>query len=208
MQRRHSLGYLFLLLLLVFGGALSLAAPRASASSAQAAKSTSLQDAFTAAAREFGVPESVLLAVSYNLSRWETHNGAPSFAGGYGPMHLTDVASMQRFDGKGDEAATIAAARLQTTRARTRSTLPPGCLALGPDVLKRDAAQNIRGGAALLAQYARDTVGTLPANPADWYGAVAKYSGSQETAVALDFADAVYATIQRGSRVPRTMGRK
>ncbi len=197
MQRRHSLGHLSLLLLFVVVGALSLAAPLAGAPTAQAAKSTSLQDAFTAAAREFSVPESVLLAVSYNLSRWETHNGAPSFAGGYGPMHLTDVASMQRFDGKGDEVVRSQQLDPNDPSSNTLRTAA-GLLGLGRDALKRDAAQNIRGGAALLAQYARDTVGALPANPADWYGAVAKYSGSQEAGVALGFADAVYATIQRG----------
>ena len=43
---------------------------------------TALQSAFTAAAHEFGVPVSVLLSVSYNVSRWETHGGAPSVSGG------------------------------------------------------------------------------------------------------------------------------
>src|SRR4029077_18157635 len=46
-----------------------------------------LQQTFSAAAREFGVPESVLLAVSYNESRWESHVG-PSTSGGYGVMTL------------------------------------------------------------------------------------------------------------------------
>jgi hypothetical protein len=198
MQRRHSLGHLSLLLLLVLGGALSLTAPLAGVPTAQATKVTSLQDAFTAAAREFHVPESILIAVAYNLSRWETHKGAPSFAGGYGPMHLTDVASMQPFDAKGDE---VNRPHRPAPNVPSLGTLDTAATLLGvsPDVLKRDAAQNIRGGAALLAQYARDSVGALPANPADWYGAVAKYSGSQETAVALGFADAVYATIQRGA---------
>jgi len=207
MQRRHSLGYLSLLLLLVVGAALSLSAPRAGAASAQAAKSTSLQDAFTAAAREFSVPESVLLAISYNLSRWEAHNGAPSFAGGYGPMHLTDVASMQRVDAKGDEVARSPQIDPNDPSSNTLRTAA-GLLGLGPDLLKRDAAQNIRGGAALLAQYARDTVGAQPASPADWYGAVAKYSGSPETGVALGFADAVYATIQQGASRTTNDGQK
>lgn len=53
------------------------------------APATNLQNAFSAAAAEFKVPESILLAVSYNVSRWEDHQGHPSIAGGYGPMHLT-----------------------------------------------------------------------------------------------------------------------
>ena len=64
---------------------------------------TSLQSAFTAAAREFGVPESLLLSVSYNLSRWEQHAGAPSTSGGYGPMHLMHVEGSQLSQLKGDD---------------------------------------------------------------------------------------------------------
>ncbi|MCF1595413.1 N-acetylmuramoyl-L-alanine amidase, partial [Streptomyces muensis] len=50
-----------------------------------------LQSAFAAAAAEYDVPQSVLLGVSYLQSRWDTHAGAPSVTGGYGPMHLTDA---------------------------------------------------------------------------------------------------------------------
>jgi len=49
------------------------------------------QGDFAAAAREFGVPESVLLGVSYLHSRWDAHAGLPSTAGGYGPMHLVGM---------------------------------------------------------------------------------------------------------------------
>ncbi|WP_226961838.1 MULTISPECIES: N-acetylmuramoyl-L-alanine amidase [Streptomyces] len=51
-----------------------------------------LQRAFDEAADEYGVPESVLLGVAYLQSRWDGHAGAASVSGGYGPMHLTDVA--------------------------------------------------------------------------------------------------------------------
>ncbi|OEV31072.1 hypothetical protein AN219_07150, partial [Streptomyces nanshensis] len=50
-----------------------------------------LQQQFADAAEEYGVPESVLLGVSYLQSRWDAHDGAPSVSGGYGPMHLTDA---------------------------------------------------------------------------------------------------------------------
>src|SRR5688572_23582600 len=89
------------LLLLSFCLVTPLAAAPAARSETSASVSQtgpiSLQDAFAAAAREFGVPESVLLAVSYNLSRWEQHGSAPSFAGGYGLMHLTDVDITRKF---------------------------------------------------------------------------------------------------------------
>ncbi|MER6479744.1 N-acetylmuramoyl-L-alanine amidase, partial [Streptomyces filamentosus] len=53
----------------------------------------SLQRLFASAAERHGVPQSVLLAVSYLQSRWDGHAGAPSVTGGYGPMHLTDAAT-------------------------------------------------------------------------------------------------------------------
>src|SRR5207237_8395647 len=65
--------------------------------------------------------------------------------------------------------------------------------------LKTNASQNIRAGAALLARYARDTVGGTPADAAEWYGAVAKFSGSDEASVALGFANDVFAIINAGA---------
>ncbi|WP_279580467.1 hypothetical protein [Fodinicola feengrottensis] len=49
------------------------------------------QQAFAAAAQHYGVPETVLLGVSYLESRWDDHAGSPSSSGGYGPMNLTDA---------------------------------------------------------------------------------------------------------------------
>jgi len=192
----------WILFLLLLAAATLQAAPLAAAPDAlpkpSASGATALQAAFSAAAREFGVPERVLLAVSYNVSRWEDHNGAPSFAGGYGVMHLTHLDVAPRFNGKGGDSSR--AGRLDPNDPRLH-TLDAAAklLGLSLDVLKHDSAQNIRGGAALLAQYALETVGTKPANEADWYGAVAKYSGAQDAAVAFDFADAIYATIRQGA---------
>lgn len=157
-----------------------------------------LQAAFAAAAREFGVPEPVLLAVSYSLTRWESHAGAPSFAGGYGPMHLTHVDSLPGAPARGDDAGraardTRADAGLHTLDAAA------ALLGLSPDVLRRDPAQNIRGGAALLAGYARAADGALPPDPADWYAAAMRYSQASDPRTAAGFADLVYATIQQGA---------
>jgi len=198
-RRRPPWWNLFALLLLV--SALCIAAP---ASAAPPAATTDRQAAFAAAAKEFGVPESILLAVSYNVSRWETHGGAPSFAGGYGPMHLTEVSAGQ-LSGKGDDAARLSRPDPNDPALHTLDAAAQ-LLGVGPDTLKHDPAQNIRGGAALLAQYVRETVGAIPASEADWYGAVAKYSGSQEAAVALDFANTVYSTIQQGATRTTTDG--
>ena len=49
------------------------------------------QQAFTAAAAEFGVPAPLLEAVSYAQTRWEGHAGEHNTSGGYGPMNLVDA---------------------------------------------------------------------------------------------------------------------
>jgi N-acetyl-anhydromuramyl-L-alanine amidase AmpD len=164
---------------------------------AQQSASSSLQSAFTTASLEFGVPVSVLLSVSYNVSRWEHHRGAPSFSGGYGPMHLTRVDSADLAPRKDDESSEMGSLDLDDPSFHTLEAAAQ-LLGMDPEQLKQDPAQNIRGGAALLAQYARYTLGREPTSPADWYGAVALYSGSSEQATALDFANTVYATIQQG----------
>jgi hypothetical protein len=175
---------------------------------AQAPDQQRLQ-AFTAAAREFGVPESVLLGVSYLESRWDYNAGTPSTAAGYGPMHLTDLraagSGSHHDDGdedpRGDDAR--AAVRPQTPPP----TQPPPELQTidvaarlthnGVQTLRTDATQNIRGGAALLADYQRK-IGARGDTPSNWYGAVARYSGAADTAAAAAFADEVFDTISTG----------
>jgi hypothetical protein len=191
------LGLLVPLLLLATLATISPAGA-APAPSARFAQPGTRQAAFAAAAREFGVPESILLAVSYNVSRWENHGGAPSTSGGYGPMHLTQVGAAPAFDAKGDDQAHTARSATGDPSLHTLDAAA-ALLGLSADTLKGDPAANIRGGAAVLAQYARDTVGSTPTNEADWYGAVAKYSGSRESMAALDFANTVFATIGQGA---------
>jgi N-acetyl-anhydromuramyl-L-alanine amidase AmpD len=181
------------LILLALALVLCLVSSPAVARPAAAGDPRSLQAAFAAAAREFGVPERVLLAVSYSLSRWESHAGAPSVAGGYGPMHLVHPARSADARGEGAAARRPPPGGFDTLDAAAR------LLDTSTERLRRDPAHNIRGGAALLAQYARETLGALPAGEGDWYGAVARYSGSDEARVALDFADAVYATMLSGA---------
>src|SRR5215213_1614290 len=185
-----------LIAVLLFLGILGMVAP-AGAAPAAAPTPSALQAAFTAAAREFGVPERVLLAVSYNLSRWDAHAGAPSVAGGYGPMHLIHVDRVPNFDARGEDSR----AQVAAPNAAALHTLDDAAALLGlaPDLLKRDPAQNIRGGAALLAQYARANSAAVPTGEADWYSAVAAYIHASDLAIAADFADAVYATMQQGA---------
>ena len=70
----------------MLGAALTFPADAA----AQTPPDTGRQAEFAAAAAEFTVPVSVLLAVSYQETLWESHSaGQPSSTGQYGPMALT-----------------------------------------------------------------------------------------------------------------------
>ncbi|GAA0632637.1 peptidoglycan recognition family protein [Kutzneria viridogrisea] len=199
----------------VAAGATSLVLALSAAGTAPAATSPSYvqdrQRAFTAAAAEFGVPVDVLLGVSYLESEWNGNSGAPSVAAGYGPMHLTDFATASRGgtefdegpgDPRGDESRRalhpaapppqVPAAQLQTlTRAAA-------LLGIDPARLRSDPAQNIRGGAALLADHQRQ-LGLTGQGSAGWYGAVARYSGATDSGAAGDFATEVFSTIQQGA---------
>ncbi|BFH21591.1 hypothetical protein PMJ11TS3_31880 [Paenibacillus melissococcoides] len=102
-------------------------------------------------------------------------------------MHLTDVSQQSKEAPRGTDDK----APPSPSDDSSHHTLSAAAqlLKLDPSRLKQDPASNIRGGAALLAKYAKETVGKLPDSESDWYGAVAKYSGSQELYYAQDFAD-------------------
>lgn len=169
------------------------------------------QHAFTEAATEFGMPEEVLLGVSYLESRWDYNAGTPSTSAGYGPMHLTDLrsagAGSHHDDGKedprGDDArdaldpATPAPA--EPVAALQTVDLAADLTGIDAETLRADPAANIRGGAAILAHYQHE-LGEPSADIADWYGAVARYSGATDTAAAAAFADEVFGVIASGER--------
>ncbi|WP_459707088.1 N-acetylmuramoyl-L-alanine amidase [Actinophytocola sp. KF-1] len=201
--------------LLIAAVAAGLAAGMSTAAASPGtAPPTTRQGAYAAAAAEFGVPESVLLGVSYLESRWDTNAGLPSTSAGYGPMHLTDVVAANSGgthhdegteDPRGDTARPMLppAAPAQDFSAPSLRTVDVAADLIDVDaaVLRSDPVQNIRGGAALLAEYQRG-LGVDSDAPGDWYGAVAKYSGAADTASARTFADEVFTTIAAGvSRV-------
>ncbi|WP_406327507.1 N-acetylmuramoyl-L-alanine amidase [Streptomyces sp. NBC_00203] len=175
--------------------------------------SAQLQRAFGAAAAEYHVPQSVLLAVSYLQSRWDAHAGAPSVSGGYGPMHLTDARtaiaeaphhSEGTEDARGDSSR---AALLPDTKVPENSELPARLktltkaaelTGLPAEQLRTDAAANVEGGAALLAAAQQDLGEPLSDDAADWYGAVARFSGADDTATAATYADDVYEVMRGG----------
>lgn len=157
------------------------------------------QLAFEEAAAEYDVPLPVLLGVAYHESAWEVHPGEHSTGGGYGPMHLTDVtpAMMAGGDagaaGRGDVKEMVADPSLHTLPAAAKLTGLPA------EKVRDNEVANIRGGAALLASYAKATTGHTPVDAGQWYAAVARYSGSQQERGAKAFADRVFATIKEGA---------
>lgn len=181
---------------------------------AELPSSVALQRDFAAAAAQYKVPQSVLLGVSYLQSRWDTHGGAASVTGGYGPMHLTDARtalaeaphhSHGSEDARGDdtraprtvtEAALPSASELPS-RLRTleRAAELSG---LSAEQLRTSTSANLRGGAALLADAQQKLGRPLSEDPADWYGAVAGFSGADDTATATTYANDVFDVIRTG----------
>ncbi|MET7751724.1 peptidoglycan recognition family protein [Micromonospora sp. NPDC005367] len=177
------------------------------------------QQQYAAAAAEYGVPETVLLGVSYLESRWDTHAGTPSTSGGYGPLHLTDAAHVasltpshhvqQDEDPRGDTSRPLAVAApggaepSSAPASAALQTLQAAAALTGADTtaLRTDPAANIRGGAALLASYQKQLGGPVGAetDPGTWYGAVARYSGADTEETASAFADEVYDQIRVGA---------
>ncbi|MFJ8059403.1 N-acetylmuramoyl-L-alanine amidase [Streptomyces sp. NPDC096142] len=157
------------------------------------------QTSFADAAEEFGVPLPVLLAVSYQESQWDDHDGHYNTSGGYGPMNLTDVTAQMvpggaaGAAGRGDLAGLTADPALHTLDAAAKLIGAPAAR------LRTDDRENIRAGAALLASYQRELTGKGSADPADWYGAVAEYSRSSDRRAAQLFADRVFTTVASGA---------
>lgn len=136
-----------------------------------------MNQAFTRAAQEFGVPRDLLAAVGYGETHLDGHAGRPSQAGGYGVMHLVSS---------------------PTNRSLEKASALTGESAAD---LRQDTEANILGGAALLRSHA-DALGMDSAERRDidaWYPAVARYSGAQGAVSAL-YADTVYTFLAQGLR--------
>lgn len=132
--------------------------------------------AFTQATHESGVPAELLKSLCYMEGRLSNHGGSPSIDNGYGCMHL-----------------------VKSKRANTLDRAAKD-LGVSEQQLKQDIATNIRGGAALLRDYALQvsTTHTLPTKLSDWYGAVAAYSNATTQRTARMYADGVYSLLKRG----------
>jgi soluble lytic murein transglycosylase-like protein len=168
-----------------------------------AADSGRLMASYDTAAREYGVPASILLAIGYNESRWTPHGSMPSADGGYGLMDLTGR-SFRTTSGRTGKQVTVKLVRTHYTLDAAAALLHESAA-----TLKTSAAQNIRGAAAVLAHYARQlNGGRLPATLAGWYGAVAAYSGDTEQQTAELFAGDIFSTVKSGASVVTQAGQR
>ncbi|SCF34897.1 N-acetylmuramoyl-L-alanine amidase, partial [Micromonospora chaiyaphumensis] len=153
----------------------AVAGPSAPATAGPAARSA-LDSAFLRAAGEFDVPRDVLVAVGYGETRLDAHEGKPSQANGYGVMHLVSNPTQHSLE---------RAAELTGEPVARLKTITPA---------------NIRGGAAVLREFA-DAEGLTAADRsrvAAWYPVVAKYGAAVDDATARLYADQVYDLLQHG----------
>lgn len=197
------------------------AAPGQPPLSALLSGGTSLQADFAAAAKRFGVPESVLLTVAYQESLWESHGGLPSVTGNYNVMGLTQLGSSgvenlsatQRRDdldqrGKPSDGRTFRPSAGALARVNQVPPADPALHSLetaaalihAPAATARTSMrQSVMTGAALLAHFERAISGKLPVNAGQWYPAVARYSEATSVSGAALFADRVYSLIRTGA---------
>ncbi|MGW1511442.1 N-acetylmuramoyl-L-alanine amidase [Streptomyces sp. NPDC002394] len=181
---------------------------------------SSLQSQFANAAREFDVPQSVLMAVSYRQTRWESHEGQPSATGDYNVMGLTkldpeDLADSDELvehlaNGTGDPSiekkidkkkllAPLPTAKVDTDDPALHTLDKAAELIDSPtDTVQNDTNASIRAGAALLAEYQKQAGAELSEDPGDWYPAVARYSQSEDRKGADQFAKRVFESIRTG----------
>ncbi|MEU2544820.1 N-acetylmuramoyl-L-alanine amidase [Streptomyces roseolus] len=189
----------------------------------------SLQQQFAAAAEEFDVPQSVLMAVSYRQTRWESHDGLPSTTGAYNVMGLTDV-DAEDVEQPSDEERLAhlnasGKAEIEKTfdKAKALAALPEetvdtddprlhtldkaaGLIGSSTEAVQNDTNASIRAGAALLAEYQKQAGAELSDDPGVWYPAVARYSQSPNKKSADLFAKRVFESIRTGERALTTDG--
>ncbi len=165
------------------------------------------QQDFADAAQESGVPQPVLMAVAYEESRWDVHQGHNT-DGGYGPMSLTDVTPSMVAGGGAGAAGRSDLASLASDPSLHTLTAAAKLIGLPAQQVRTGTRDNIRAAAALLASYEKNLQGGTPADPAEWYAAVARYSGSADQAAAADFANRVFATMKSGAERTTADGRR
>lgn len=143
---------------------------------------TDLAGKYRSAAQEFGVSEELLLAVSYSAGQWFPAQGGA-------PVHTPHEAGHMALRTWGDGPSATLAAEL---------------LGLPVETVLTEPAQNLRGGAALLAFFAEQAAGAPVAadlNDATaraWWEAVAAYAGVESDLHADIFAKHVFHAVETG----------
>ena len=168
--------------------------------SMQAAKAAgNINQTFDQASQEFGVPSAILKALCYMEGHLSNHGGTPSIDNGYGCMHLVKNNSHTSVSGGASKDRGIGADMIKDGQTGTLDSAAKD-LGVTTDQLKMDMATNIRGGAAVLRDYALQLSSnhTLPTSLANWYGAVAAYSNATTQDTAHMYADGVYKLISSG----------
>ncbi|GHG03166.1 hypothetical protein GCM10018791_13760 [Streptomyces zaomyceticus] len=204
-------------------GTIAVASPGLLGAGDPPAGDPSLQTQFANAAREFDVPQSVLMAVSYQRTLWESHDGEPSTTGAYNVMGLTKVdpedvenevtdEQVQHYNGSGrpeieknfDPQAVrrvLAKATVDTDDPRLHTVEKAAELIdSSAEAVQNDTNASIRAGAALLAEYQKQAGAELSEDPGDWYPAVARFSESTQKKGADVFAKRVFESIKTGER--------
>ncbi|MFF9145377.1 N-acetylmuramoyl-L-alanine amidase [Streptomyces sp. NPDC014861] len=206
-------------------GTIAVASPGllGTADDAKPGSTETLQEQFAAAAAEFDVPQSVLMAVSYQQTRWESHDGEPSTTGAYNVMGLTKVdpedVEQQVTDEQIDHFNGSGRPEIEKTfdRAKVRSILEKALVDTddprlhtldkaadlidsSTEAVQNDTTASIRAGAALLADYQKQAGAELSDEPGAWYPAVARYSQSPEKKGAELFAKRVFDSIKKGEQ--------
>src|SRR6266700_3383513 len=180
-----------ILLSLIIAGALPL-------SRADAASTSTAEQAFTQASQETGVPTAILKAICQMEGNLSMHGGAPSVSEGYGCMNLihTDTDGCKAMlENKGDTCTHHFTRRQIDTLGQAAQLLH-----VSSEQIKTDFATNIRAGAWILRTQALalSSAHTLPTQLADWYGAVASYSNATIPSTSSMYADAVFKLLQIG----------
>jgi N-acetyl-anhydromuramyl-L-alanine amidase AmpD len=139
--------------------------------------STELQQAFQDASDQAGVPYSILVAISYELTRFDQRYGAENRESGVGVMNLHQDGTFPSIE---EAAATSGISEAEITDS---------------------AKANILASAHLLSKIATNEgrrIGDPVDDLKDWYPIVAAFSGSADPLVGQGFAEEVYDWIQWG----------
>ncbi len=164
-------------------GAVLLGTASGGSGRALAQTGRSLDAEFGAAAKEYGVPKDLLLAVGYVNTLWE--------------MPPPDASPYEPYDLHGRGAYGI----MQLVRRPSKDTLGRAASLTGISEkrLKANRAANVRGGAAVLADMAG---GDKPSDLDGWYAVVAEYGSG------VLYANEVYGALESGASAKISTGER